>query len=149
MRYLRRGSDVCILTYGVITKMAAEIADTLAGAGQIGLAGLGAYDEAARSRGHRRRAEAPQAGRSSSKSTRRRAASPRRPSRSPGIASATCRLDTFTLQDAFIHNYGSWEDLLGSHGIAPDEDLGRRFVTSRRACQSPAERLDGEPIGDS
>ena len=26
-RYLRRGSDVCILTYGVITKMAAEIAE--------------------------------------------------------------------------------------------------------------------------
>jgi transketolase len=33
---------------------------------------------------------------------------------------ATCRLDTFSLQDAFIHNYGSWENLLDSHGISPD-----------------------------
>jgi transketolase len=30
---------------------------------------------------------------------------------------ATCRLDTFTLQDAFIHNYGSHDDLLSAHGI--------------------------------
>ena len=30
---------------------------------------------------------------------------------------ATCRLDTFTLQDAFIHNYGSHDDLLAAHGI--------------------------------
>ena len=30
---------------------------------------------------------------------------------------AKCRLDTFTLQDAFIHNYGSTEDLLAAHGL--------------------------------
>ena len=30
---------------------------------------------------------------------------------------ATCRLDTFTLQDAFIHNYGSHDDLLSAHGL--------------------------------
>ena len=29
LRYLRRGKDVCILTYGIITKMAAEIANQL------------------------------------------------------------------------------------------------------------------------
>jgi transketolase len=28
-----------------------------------------------------------------------------------------CRLDTFTLQDAFIHNYGSHNDLLAAHGL--------------------------------
>ena len=33
LRYLRRGSDICILTYGVITKMAVEIADKLAAQG--------------------------------------------------------------------------------------------------------------------
>ena len=38
---------------------------------------------------------------------------------SPGIVHASCRLETFTLKDAFIHNYGSWEDLLGSHGLSP------------------------------
>ena len=33
---------------------------------------------------------------------------------------ARCRLDTFTLQDRFIHNYGSWEDLLASHGLSAE-----------------------------
>ena len=31
---------------------------------------------------------------------------------------AECRLDTFTLQDKFIHNYGSHDDLLASHGLS-------------------------------
>ena len=30
---------------------------------------------------------------------------------------ARCRLDTFTLQDRFIHNYGSHNDLLSAHGL--------------------------------
>jgi transketolase len=30
---------------------------------------------------------------------------------------ARCRLLTYTLQDAFIHNYGSWDQLLAAHGI--------------------------------
>jgi transketolase len=36
---------------------------------------------------------------------------------------ATCRLDTFTLKDAFIHNYGSWENLLEEHGLSPERVL--------------------------
>jgi transketolase len=36
---------------------------------------------------------------------------------------AGCRLDAFTLQDAFIHNYGSWENLLDSHGLSTDRIL--------------------------
>ena len=31
---------------------------------------------------------------------------------------AECRLDTFTLQDRFIHNYGSHDDLLAAHGLS-------------------------------
>ncbi len=31
---------------------------------------------------------------------------------------ASCRLDTFTLQDSFIHNYGSHDDLLAEHGLS-------------------------------
>ena len=106
LRYLRRGSDVCILTYGVITKMAAEIADKLAAQGTLGLAGLGAHAEAARPRGHRRRVATAQAGR---RDRGTRAAGRARP-QTKQIAwdvRATCRLDTFTLQDEFIHNYGS------------------------------------------
>ena len=31
---------------------------------------------------------------------------------------ATCRLDTFSLEDAFIHCYGSHDDILAAHGLA-------------------------------
>lgn len=31
---------------------------------------------------------------------------------------ASCRIDTFTLQDAFIHCYGSHDDLLAEHGLS-------------------------------
>ena len=31
---------------------------------------------------------------------------------------ATCRLNTFSLQDAFVDNNGTWEDLLDAHGIS-------------------------------
>jgi transketolase len=34
---------------------------------------------------------------------------------------AKCRLDTFTLQDAFIHCYGSHEDILDAHGLGTGE----------------------------
>ena len=37
---------------------------------------------------------------------------------------ANCRLDTFTLQDAFIHNYGSHDDLLSAHGIDLPSGVG-------------------------
>jgi transketolase len=30
---------------------------------------------------------------------------------------ARCDLTTFTLQDAFIHNYGSHDELLAAHGL--------------------------------
>ena len=33
---------------------------------------------------------------------------------------APCRLDTFALQDAFIHNYGSHGELLAAHGLTAD-----------------------------
>jgi transketolase len=31
---------------------------------------------------------------------------------------ARCRLDTFTLQDKFIHNNGRHHDLLADHGLS-------------------------------
>ncbi len=44
-------------------------------------------------------------------------------------ARATCRLDTFTLQDAFIHCYGNHDDILDAHG------LGVADVASRLGLQ--------------
>jgi transketolase len=118
LRYLRRGRDVCILTYGVITKMALEVAERLQSQGKsvsvVSCHTVKPIDrdgivEALRNHDHVIVLEehAPQGG------------------LAPQIKQiawdidATCRLDTFTLQDAFIHNYGSHDNLLASHGLEP------------------------------
>src|SRR5690348_7860010 len=115
LRYLRRGRDVCILSYGVITKLAADLADRLAAGGKsvslvsahtvkpLDRAGI---ETALRSHGHVVVIEesVPQGGLAA---------------QTKQIAwdiKAPCRLDVFTLQDAFIHNYGSHGDLLAAHG---------------------------------
>jgi transketolase len=40
-------------------------------------------------------------------------------------AGAACRLDTFTLKDAFIHCYGSHDDILDAHGLGLAEMTAR------------------------
>lgn len=124
LRYLRRGTDVCILSYGVIMKLAVEVADTLEQAGRsvsvvschtvkpLDRAGI---ENALRSHAHVIVIEehAPQGG-----------LAPQTKQIAWDIG-AKCRLDTFTLQDAFIHNYGSHDDLLAEHGISRDAILAR------------------------
>jgi transketolase len=106
LRYLRRGSDVCVLSYGVISKMAAGIAERLEGQGKsVSLVSVhtlkpldraGIIDVLER---HKQviviEEHAPQGG-----------LAPQTKQIAWDIK-ATCRLDTFTLQDSFIHNYGS------------------------------------------
>lgn len=122
LRYLRRGGDVCILTYGVITAMAVEIANKLAAQGRsvslVSAHTLKPLDRdgiTAALQQHRHvvviEEHAPQGG------------------LAPQVKQiawdvrASCRLDTFTLQDAFIHNYGSTNDLLAAHGLSPERIL--------------------------
>ncbi|AXK79047.1 transketolase [Pseudolabrys taiwanensis] len=119
IRYLRRGSDVCILTYGVITKMAADVADRLQAQGKsVSLVSVHTMKPLDREgiigalQRHKQviviEEHAPQGGLAA---------------QTKQIAwdiKATSRLDTFTLQDAFIHNYGSYEDLLAAHGLSTD-----------------------------
>jgi transketolase len=117
IRYLRRGTDVCILTYGCITKMATQVADQLQAQGKsVSLVSVhtvkpldreGIADALKR---HKHviviEEHVPQGGLAP---------------QTKQIAwdmQATCKLDTFTLKDKFIHNYGSWEDLLAAHGIS-------------------------------
>jgi transketolase len=38
---------------------------------------------------------------------------------------ASCRLDSFTLKDEFIHCYGSHDDILDAHGLATAEICSR------------------------
>jgi transketolase len=117
IRYLRRGSDVCILTFGVISRMAAQVADALQEQGKsvsfVSVHTMKPIDRegiigALKNHSHVIVIEehAPQGGLSA---------------QTKQIAwdiKANCRLDTFSLKDAFIHNYGSWEDLLDSHGLS-------------------------------
>lgn len=122
LRYLRRGSDVCILTYGVITAMAVEIADKLAAQGRS-VSLVSAHTLKPLDRGgitaalqqHRHvvviEEQAPQGGLAS------------QVKQIAWDVRASCRLDTFTLQDAFIHNYGSTNDLLAAHGLSPERIL--------------------------
>jgi transketolase len=122
LRYLRRGSDVCILSYGVIMKMANQVADSLAAEGKsvslVSCHTLKPLDsegiiEALKT--HKQviviEEHAPQGG-----------LAPQTKQIAWDIK-ATCRLDTFTLQDKFIHNYGSHDDLLAAHGLSPQRIL--------------------------
>lgn len=120
LRYLRRGSDVCILSYGVITKLAAELADRLAAQGKsvslVSAHTVKPLDRDGIAEALTRHAHVivieehvPQGG-----------LAPQTKQIAWDIK-APCRLDTFTLQDKFIHNYGSHDDLLTAHGLG----LGR------------------------
>lgn len=122
LRYLRRGSDVCILTYGVITKMAFDVAEALQAKGKsvsivsahtvkpLDRAGI---VEALKS--HKQviviEETAPLGGLGAQ--TKQLA----------WDSKATCRLDTFSLQDAFVDNNGTWEDLLDAHGLSTPKIL--------------------------
>ena len=118
LRYLRRGRDICILTYGVIAKMAVAIADRLQAQGNsvsvVSCHTVKPLDRegiVAALRSHRHviviEEHAPQGG-----------LAPQTKQIAWDIR-AECRLDTFTLKDAFIHNYGSHDDLLAAHGLEP------------------------------
>lgn len=117
VRHLRRGTDVCIISYGCIMKMATQVADEMSAQGKsvslVSAHTLKPFDRAGieeilSSHSHVITIEehAPHGGLASQ--TKQIAWDMR----------ATCRLDTFTLKDEFIHNYGSWDDLLDSHGLS-------------------------------
>ncbi|MBV9863529.1 MAG: transketolase [Alphaproteobacteria bacterium] len=122
IRYLRRGSDICILSYGVITAMAMQLAERLQVQGRsasvVSVHTMKPLDrqgiaEALARHPHVIVVEehAPQGGLAA---------------QTKQIAwetQARCRLDTFTLQDRFIHNYGSHADLLAAHGLEPGRIL--------------------------
>ncbi len=124
LRYLRRGSDVCILSYGVIMKLAVAVADRLQAAGKsvsvVSCHTVKPLDRAgieAALRAHKHviviEEHAPQGG--LAPQTKQIAWDTR----------ASCRLDTFTLKDEFIHNYGSHDELLAEHGISMEAIMKR------------------------
>jgi transketolase len=119
LRYLSRGTDVCILSYGIIMHKAMQLASRFKAMGRSvsvvschTLKPLDTAGIAAALRDHTHviviEEHAPQGGLASM--TKQIA----------WDVQASCRLDTFTLRDAFIHNYGSHDDLLAAHGLGLD-----------------------------
>lgn len=128
VRRLQTGEDTAIVAYGPILKMAFEVADGLRGDGRsvsvyscstikpLDRDGLG--DVLKR---HKHVAVIEEMV----------------PSASLGALAkqlawdigASCRLDTFSLQDRFIHMYGDHGDVLSAHGLSTD-----RILTDMRAA---------------
>ncbi len=118
LRYLRRGADVCILSYGPILKLAADLAARLEARGEsVSLASahtlkpLDVEGLRLALHGHRRvivvEETAPHGGLGP------------RVKEIAWDSKAPCRIDAFALQDAFIHSYGSHAELLAAHGLGP------------------------------
>jgi len=119
LRYLRRGTDVCILTYGVIMKLAVQVADQLQAMGKsVSLVSCHTVKPLDRAgivqalSNHKHviviEEHVPQGG--LAPQTKQIA----------WDTGAKCALQTFTLRDEFIHNYGSHDDLLAAHGLSFD-----------------------------
>jgi transketolase len=117
LRRLRHGSDVAILSYGVIAKTACDLADRFAEHGKSAsvfschtLKPLDREGIAAALRKHEHviviEEHVPQGG--LAPQTKQIA----------WDTQARCRLDTFTLQDKFIHNNGRHGDMLAAHGLS-------------------------------
>lgn len=116
LRYIKRGKDVCILSYGPILKLGAELAAKFEARGEsVSLVSahtvkpLDVDGVVNALRSHKRMVvieeTAPYGGLGP---------------RVKEIAldtQASCRIDSFALQDAFIHNYGSHGELQAAHGL--------------------------------
>lgn len=116
IRRLRQGTDVCILAYGPIMKRAFDLADRFQAAGKsaaivsvhtpkpldrVGLTGI--------LKSFKHVVVVEEGAPNGSVAMRVKALA--------FDAGATCRLDCFTLQDEFIHCYGSHDDVLDAHGL--------------------------------
>lgn len=120
IRYIRKGTDVCLLTYGPTAKLAIDIADALEDRGQsvsvVSCHTIKPLDRtgiAEALHSHARVAvieeHVPHGGLGS---------------RTKEIAwdtRAPCTLETFSLQDKFIHCYGDHADLLAAHGLTQEK----------------------------
>lgn len=123
LRMLREGSDVCILGYGPILKMAMDAADTLGARGvSAGVASVHTLkpldrEGIARVLGKYRQVivlEEMVAQGGLGESVKAIA----------WESGARCRLDCMSLKDEFVHVYGKHEDVLAAHGLTLERLLG-------------------------
>jgi transketolase len=120
LRRLRGGGDVCILSYGPVMKRAMAVADRFEADGKraavysvhtlkpLDRQGLGRILQ-----GYPHVVVIEECAPNGSLAMRM--------TELAWSLGARCRLDTFTLQDAFIHCYGSHDDILDAHGLSIGE----------------------------
>ena len=117
IRYLRRGSDICLLSYGSVMKVTMALADALEAQGRsvsvISVHTLKPLDREGLRHvlsAHRQVAvieeTLPHGGLSG------------KVKEIAWDSKANCDLRTFTLKDEFIHCYGSYEQVLAAHGLS-------------------------------
>jgi transketolase len=126
LRFLRRGHDVCILTYGPIMKMAAEVADRLQAQGRstslvsvhtlkpLDLAGVAEVLAS-----HREIVVVEEMSPQGSLGMKVKALAYER--------GASSRIHCFSLRDEFVHVYGSHEEVLAAHGLTADNIMAGIF----------------------
>lgn len=127
LRFLRRGKDVCLISYGVITKKAIETADALEA---LGLTVSVVCCHTIKPLDHEGIAKA--------LSDHKAVAVIEENGPTGGLSprvieiawqtSAQCELKCYTLKDEFIHCYGNHDQLLEKHGLSVE-----RFVSELRA----------------
>jgi len=117
IRRIREGCDVAILTYGPIIKRAMQVADALAEKGRSAsvysiptIKPLDRDGIASVLKGKKHVILIEECAPNGSLSMQVKALA--------YDVHATCRIDSFTLKDKFIHCYGSHDDILDSHGLS-------------------------------
>lgn len=128
VRFLKHGKDLCLLSYGPITRMAVNLARRLEQERDISVAVVSVHTLKPLDR----------AGITSILANFPSVAVIEEHSKIGGLAAmimqiawegrATCRLKSYGLKDEFIHCYGNHGDLLAAHGLEEDliyRDLGQ------------------------
>jgi transketolase len=119
LRYLTRGRDVCILSYGSTVKLAGDVAEHFREQGRsVSLVSVHTLKPLDREgitqvlRTHDRVVVIEELAPFGGLGPQVKAIA--------WDAAARCRLDTFALEDAFHHVYGSHGELLTAHGLSRD-----------------------------
>lgn len=124
LRYLRKGKDICVIGYGPILKLGLEIADAYNYIGRsvsvISAHTLKPLDKEGIYNLLKQHAHivvleemVPSGGLADAVKI------------AAWETSATCKIDTFSLKDEFVHCYGKHEDILAAHGLNRTEIFNR------------------------
>lgn len=122
VRYLQRGTDIALISYGITVALANKVASKLAASGKsvsvLSCHTIKPLDRAGVEQvlaSHKRVAvieeHVPHGGLGS------------RIKEIAWDSRANCRLDTFSLKDEFIHCYGTHDELLRAHGLSVENVL--------------------------